>query len=291
MAKIIPISSPPKKGRKIIPSQKNNRRQELKSKRRLRTLLALVRTLLIMSLAGGAFWLLTLPKWVIRSGEDIEIEGNQFLSDDEVRSMMPLSYPQPVLTLSTENLKEKLKEKAPFEQIVISKAILPPEITVKVVERQPVAMALAPVFSPSQKKTKITRVGYLDEKGILVPNKFYQSIPDPEKSLPNFKIIGIPEQYLPYWPDLYSLISQSEVKITEINWQNPNNLILKTELGQVHLGPYTSQFPKQLMMLAKMKSLTKKVHPSQIIYLDLSDPNFPSFKPKKLPETDKKEKK
>lgn len=287
------LTATPSKPRNKNQTQRNTnvKRKELKKKRRKKALISIFRTLCLISLAGTAFWLLTLPKWVIRSAEDIEVEGNQFLSDDEVRTLVPLSYPQPLITLATEDLKAKLMANAPFEDIVINREILPPEITIKVVERQPVAMALAQVSSSSSPKTKITPIGYLDEKGILVANKFYQSVPNKEKILPNLKIIGIPEQYLPYWQDLYSLITQSEVKITEINWQNPNNLILKTELGTVQVGAYTSKFAEQLMMLAKMKSLTQKLHPSQIIYLDLTDPNYPSIKPKKLLETNKKAKK
>jgi cell division protein FtsQ len=281
MATIIPISS---HQRKNI----NDRRQQLKTKRTLRTFLAIVRTLSIASFAGGAFWLLTLPHWVIRSSDELKIEGNEFLSDGEVRTLIPLSYPQPLLTLSIEELTKKLKTKAPFEEIMIKREILPPEITIKVVERKPVAIALAPVLAKSGQKSHITPVGYLDSKGILVSNQYYQTVKDKEKILPVLKITGIPEQYLPYWEQLYALVSQSEVKIKEIHWQNPHNLILKTELGTVHLGAYTSQFPTQLMMLAKMKQLPQKVHPNQIIHIDLRDPDFPALKPQKAPNTAKK---
>jgi cell division protein FtsQ len=281
MATIIPLSSERRKNRK-------QRRQQLKTKRTLTTLLAVLRTLLIVSFAGGAFWLLTLPNWVIRSSEQLKIEGNEFLSEAEVRTLIPLSYPQPLLTLSIPELKKKLKTKAPFEEIFIKREILPPEITIKVVERQPVAIALAPTFSDSSKKRTIIQVGYLDAHGILVPNEFYQTLKDREKIVPLLKIIGMPEQYLPYWQQLYPLVSQSEVEIKEINWQNPNNLILKTELGTIYLGAYTSQFPSQLMTLAKMKKLTHNFPPSQVSYIDLSDPDFPSLKPKQAPKIDKK---
>ena len=71
------------------PTRLQYRRQELKSKRRLKTLLAGLRTLLITCLAGGMFWLVTLPKWVIRNSDDIDIKGNQFLCVDEIRSLVP----------------------------------------------------------------------------------------------------------------------------------------------------------------------------------------------------------
>lgn len=275
MATIIPISS----------NQKNrhtDRRRELKNKRTFRTLLGLIRTLLITGFAGGSFWLLTLPNWVIRDSKEIEVAGNKFLTVNEVRNLIPLSYPQPLLTLSTEKLTEKLETQAPFEDITINREILPPKITVKVVERQPVAIA----FAPMVKTSKIIQIGYLDAQGILVPNQFYKSVKD-KNTLPTFKITGIPDQYLPYWKNVYSLITQSEVKIKEINWQNPNNIIFHTELGIVYMGGNISQLTTQLMMLAKMKKLPQKVNPSEIILIDLSDPDFPSIKQKKPPETKK----
>lgn len=271
----------------ISSTQLKSRRQELKSKRRLKTLLVALRTLLITSLAGGTFWLVTLPDWVIRNSDEIEIEGNQFLSVEEIRSLIPLSYPQPLLQLSIEELTEKLKAKAPFEDISISRTIIPPSITIKIEERQPVAMAFAPVSSSPNHKAQVVKVGYLDAKGILVPKEFYQDASARGLKIPIFKVIGFPEQYLPYWEQLYGLINQFELKITEIDWQDPNNLILKTELGKVYLGAYTSKLPQQLTVLAKMKQLPEKVHPSQIIYIDLSDPQWPSIKQKTPPHSEK----
>lgn len=279
MAKIIPISSK----RTIRNTEINNRRKELKTKRTLNTILVIMRTLFIMSFAGGAFWLLTLPNWVIRSHDEIKVEGNKFLSEKEVKELIPLTYPQPLLTLSTEDLKEKLKAKIPFEDIVINREILPPQITIKVVERQPVAVAFASVVSPENKKVKITKIGYLDSKGIFVSSQFYHNLNNNKKLLPSVEIIGIPNHYLSYWQELYSLITQSSIKITKIDWRNPNNIILGTELGTVYIGPYTSQFPNQLTLLAKIQELPKKVNPNQIIYIDLTDPDLPSIKEKKTP--------
>ena len=76
------------------------------------------------------------------------------------------------------------------------------------------------------------------------------------------------------------MIQQSEVKINKIDWQNPSNLILITELGKVYIGSYTSKFPQQLTMLAKLRTITQKIPREEIIYLDLTDPELPSIKQK-----------
>lgn len=265
----IPISS----------NQLRNRRRELKTKRTLRSISVTLRTLAIIGFAGGAFWLVTLPDWVIRNKEQIEVEGNKFLSKQEVRSLIALSYPQPLLNLSTEALKKNLQDKPPFQEVTINREILPPQLKVQVLERQPVAIAWGAVINKETNKVTVTKLGYLDITGILVPNEFYKNIDEKKLPIPLFKVIGNYQNYRPYWQNIYSLIIQSEVKITEINWQDPNNLILKTELGTVYLGAYLeTKFPQQLMLLAKMKQLPKKIPLSQIKSIDLTDPEVPSVK-------------
>lgn len=274
MATTIPISS----------HELKNRRKKLKTKRTLQFLGTILRTLFLLCVAGGSFWLVTLPNWVIRNSEHIQVEGNEFLSDNEVRSLIPLDYPQPLLTLSIPELTEKMTKKIPFENIVINREILPPQISIQVVEREPVAIAIVPVLNNNSKKMILSKVGYLDKKGILISNQFYQNVQD-EKLLPTFKIIGNPEKYGPYWQNLFMFINQSTIKITEVDWQDPNNLILKTELGTIYIGAYSeSKFPIQLSMLSKMKSLKNKIYPNKIVYIDLSDPDLPSLKQNKIPK-------
>jgi cell division protein FtsQ len=93
--------------------------------------------------------------------------------------------------------------------------------------------------------------------------------------LPKLKVIGSPEYYRSYWTPLYQVVSRTPVKVMEIDCQEPANLILKTELGIVHLGPYTPQLAEQLKVLAKMRQLSKKMNSSQIAYIDLKNPATP----------------
>lgn len=261
----------------------SNKTKELKKERRLKAFLIITRTLLISSFALGALWLLVLPNWVIRSQNEIKVKGNQFLSEQEVRSLIPFSYPQPLVTMTIANLEQKLETNTPFSDVVITRKILPPELIIDVTERQPVAIAQTTRLENNQ--NKIIQLGYLDDQGILMENKFYQDIPQEKLKLPTLKIIGIPDQYLPHWQNLYSLVKLSEVKIKTIDWRNPTNLILDTELGKVHLGAYSlNTFPEQLKMLAKMKQLPQKISRDQILYLNLSNPDYPYVKEKPKPK-------
>ncbi|WP_017294668.1 cell division protein FtsQ/DivIB [Geminocystis herdmanii] len=266
-----------------------NRRDELKNQRRWRNFVSVTRTLLIMSLTGGMFWFLTLPDWVIKDSQQIDIEGNELLTNDEIRSLIPLEYPQSLLQLSIKDLRESLQKKVPLTNVVVTRALLPPNLTIRITEKKPVAMALAVQVSPETKKSALKEVGYIDIDGIFVSNELYQNLAQKPELKPPLKILGTPQMYLAYWTDFYDLLSQSSVKITQVDWQNPTNIVLSSELGKIYLGPYTSKFSEQLMVLEKLKNITGKVPKERIIYIDLTDPEIPSIKEKKPPKEDKKD--
>ncbi|HEY9621204.1 MAG TPA: hypothetical protein V6C78_12580, partial [Crinalium sp.] len=54
-----------------------------------------------------------------------------------------------------------------------------------------------------------------------------------------------------------------------------SNLILITELGTVHLGPFSAQITKQLQALDQMRELPSKVPLDQILYINLRNPASP----------------
>ncbi len=264
----------------ISTTRLKNRRDELKKQRQWRNFIIFIRTILTMSLFTGVFWFFTLPNWVIRDSKQVNIEGNNLLSDDEIRSLIPLNYPEPLLKLSTSDLKNNLQDVIPVSNVLITKQILPPSLTIQVVEKKPVAIAVAPKLSTKTKKMTNEAIGYIDKDGVFTSNKLYQNLKNKPQEIPSLKIIGNPQIYLAYWAQLYNLASQSKVKITTIDWQNPSNLILITDLGKIHLGSYTSKFSKQLMMLEKLKVITQKMPKERIAYIDLTDPELPSIKEK-----------
>ena len=63
--------------------------------------------------------------------------------------------------------------------------------------------------------------------------------------------------------------------MTEINFQDPTNLILKTELGNVHLGSPSNRLTEQIQALVQMRRLPNEVNPSNIDYIDLKNPAIP----------------
>ena len=71
----------------ISTTKLKNRRNELKKQRQWRSFITFVRIVLTMSLFGGVFWFFTLPNWVLRDSQQIDIEGNnciiKLLSDPD----------------------------------------------------------------------------------------------------------------------------------------------------------------------------------------------------------------
>ncbi|MCU0516958.1 MAG: FtsQ-type POTRA domain-containing protein, partial [Oscillatoria sp. Prado101] len=209
------------------------------------------------------------PAWVIHQPEQVVIEGNQLLSARTIRSLLPVSYPQSLLRLQPEVMAKQLESQAPIAKATVSRHLFPAGLTVTVKERYPVALTVPAAAGPA--------LGVLDENGWWVPLQSYTSL-EVSLQLPGLKVIGNPDQYRLQWPPVYEAVSRSAVKISQIDWQDPANLILKTELGDVHFGPYSSKFVEQLKVLDRMRQLPKHPRSPQISYIDLKNPASPTVK-------------
>jgi cell division protein FtsQ len=282
----------------VSQTELTQRRQKLRRQRRVRFFQASWRSLAVAGLAGGAVWAATLPAWVIRKPEQVTIKGNQFISAQTIRTLLPIAYPQSLLKIQPQAIVDALKLKAPISEATVDRQLFPPGLTVRIHERNPVAIAQPSLSGVSVSATKssplsanavqtnLTQPGLLDENGIWTPLETYTSLNQSFK-LPTLKVTGRLSHYRPYWATLYQMLSRSPVKVSEINWDDPNNLILKTELGFVHFGAYGSSFANQLKALDQMRRLPSHVNPSQVSYIDLRNPDSPfiqmNLNPSKTP--------
>jgi cell division protein FtsQ len=260
----------------VSQSELGLRRKQLQRARRLRVLQVGWQTLTAGTLAWGLVWVTCRPAWVIHQPEQVVIEGNQLLSAGTIRSLLPISYPQSLLRLQPEVMAKQLESQAPIAKAAVRRHLFPAGLVVTVKERYPVALTV-PAASPLASPSDPSRLGVLDENGWWVPLQSYTSL-ERSLQLPGLKVIGNPDQYRPDWPPLYAAVSRSPVKVSQIDWQDPANLILKTELGTVHLGPYSSKFVEQLKVLDRMRQLPKHPRYSQIVYIDLKNPASPAVK-------------
>jgi cell division protein FtsQ len=250
----------------------NTRRQALKNQRRWKFWQSIWRLLAVSGLAGGAFWLLSLPYWSLRDATQVQVEGNRLLSAEQIRGFLSLSYPQVLWKLPAQQLGDQLKATEPIAEAEVNRQLFPPTLTVVVKERQLVASA-----------TTVRGAGFLDAEGVWIRERFYRQA-GKNWQPPALQVLGFDPAYRPYWQQMYPLLAGSPVKISVVDWRNPQNLILKTELGTVYLGAYTPEFGQQLARLSQMRQLPTRVPLSRLTYIDLTNPAAPTLSVKADPK-------
>ncbi|MGL5060479.1 MAG: cell division protein FtsQ/DivIB [Microcoleus sp.] len=272
----------------VSETELGRRRQKLQRQRQLRFVALVWQTVAASAMAGGLLWWIAQPEWSIARSDQVKVEGNQWMSDKAVRSLVPLSYPQSLWGIQPQVVAQKLESMGPIAKAKVTRNLFPPSLTVEVTERLPVAVAQPAAVLRKEDKQK---VGWLDARGGWMPFDSYTSdkrstaasqtaagtvAQQHQGALPTLKVIGSIELYRAAWPKFYQVLSSLAVKVFEINWQNPDNLILKTEIGTVHLGPYSSRTAEQLKVLDRMRQLPKQMDSSKIAYIDLKNPNAPT---------------
>jgi cell division protein FtsQ len=268
----------------VSQAELTTRRKQLRRARRIKSFQAIWRSLFVGGMASSLVWAITLPDWVIRKPEQVVIEGNHFLSSQKIRSLLPLSYPQSLLQVEPQLIAKSLESQAPIAEATVSRQLVPPGLTIQVKERKPVAIALTNASQYTKTLQSDPSIGFLDEQGVWLPSNNYPQL-EQNLELSMLKVIGQNHLYRPYWSEVYQAVSHSPVKVFEIDWRNPANLILKTELGNVHFGPYSSQFTEQLLILDRMRELPTHIEPSQIAYIDLKNPKLPAIQMFKANDT------
>ncbi|MEH2071442.1 MAG: FtsQ-type POTRA domain-containing protein [Nostoc sp.] len=251
------------------------RRKKLRRQRQIKIIQAFWRTFAITSLASGLLWVTVQPVWVLKAPKQIVMKsGNKLLSDETTRSLLVLSYPQSLWRIEPSAIANSLKKQPTIANAIVRRRLFPPGLIIDIQERVPVAVTQTPTVQNQGTGSKKVTIGLLDANGVWIPLEKYTSL-NPNIKLPNLRVIGLPKQYCLYWTQLHQAVSQSPVKVMQIDCQNPTNLILKTELGNVHLGTPSPQLPEQIKVLAQMRHLTAKLNSSQIEYIDLKNPEFP----------------
>jgi cell division protein FtsQ len=124
--------------------------------------------------------------------------------------------------------------------------------------------------------------GFLDASGTIIPKNYYGRTL-PKTQLPSLEVLGYDRQYQQQWQKIYPLVDNLSIKVTAIDWRNPSNLVLKTELGQVYLGFYKDRLPQKLTALVQSRQLSSKIPLARILYIDLSNPDAPTVQLKPQP--------
>jgi cell division protein FtsQ len=179
------------------------------------------------------------------------------------------------MKVEPEILARQLRDRGPLVSAEVTRQLLPPRLNVRVQERVPVAVVLPVGSADRTSDTQYLQAGFLDAHGAWMPLASF-GIGAASPQLPALQLRGIQPQYQRYWPQIYETITSSPVAITEIDWQDPNNLVLETALGTVYLGPYSPELEQQLATLDKMRNLPDQLTDSEVARIDLSNPDAPS---------------
>ena len=234
----------------------------LKKQKKQQLYSALWRSLFISSLAATLFWLISLPYWQIKHKSQVKITGNHTVTKDTIYSLLALSYPQFIWSIPTKKLSQTLESAPPILTARVNRQILPPIITISLQEKVPVAIALSK-----------GKVGFLDDRGSWIPRQFYQNTTNNFSPF-TLRVINFQPQYAHYWAEVYKLINlYSDIDIFEVNWQDSENLRLKTELGMVYLGSPRFRLADKFAALASLQNLPAYLNQSQIDHIDLSNPD------------------
>jgi cell division protein FtsQ len=284
-----------------------DRRKHLRRQRRLMFLVATWRSLAIMGLTGTLIWAATLAEWKIYRPQQVVIRGNHLLSTEAILKLLPLDQAKSLLQLQPKSIAATLESTAPISRTTIARQILPTQLIIEVQERPPVAVVTCDRCTLLQHPTGTPAIAQgpasiwlLDQQGKVAPLSSYPSLQKSGK-LPPLKVLGlfkaapadaiaasgipalksaaqpvvIDSQRQFQWVTLYEILHRNPVKVSTIDWQSSSNLIIKTQLGTAHLGPFGSKFADQLQALDKMRKLPSQVSPQQLAHVDLRNPDAP----------------
>lgn len=249
------------------PPDIQERRVALKRQRQLKILQSFWRTILVATFTGGLAWASLLPQWGLQKPEELVIEGNEYLSRETIHELLAESTSEPVITLAPEKIKTILEQQAPIAQVTVARELYPSRLTIAVQESPPVAKTI-----PNPTTVHPLGEGYIDAKGRWMSQKKYQS----SENFPSdiIKVIGYQPHYRLQWAQIYPKLQAMSLDVQTVNWQDPANLILKTELGVVHLGGNIETLPQQLETLSQLKNLPQEVPPHQMRQINLKNPNL-----------------
>ncbi|MGC8453289.1 FtsQ-type POTRA domain-containing protein [Cylindrospermopsis raciborskii LB2897] len=272
------------------------RRRNLRRHRQMKILTAVWRILATSSIAGGMFWIILGPVWVITTpGQILMRSGNQLLPQKTVQRLLQFSYPQSLWRIRPAAIAQSLENQPIIAQAIVNRRLFPPGLNIEIQERLPVAMIQPSSKSnatncvsnsqvPSKKVTspaipcsqspKRDDINLIDASGNLIPWEKYNAF-NPQGKLPALKVLGSPEQYHPYWVAVYQAIQDNSLNVMEIDFRDPKNVIFKTELGTVHLGIPVVQLDQKIQRLREMGNLKAKFKSGEIVYIDLQNPDYP----------------
>jgi cell division protein FtsQ len=219
---------------------------------------------------AGSIWAICQIDWTISKPAQVRIEGNQYLSDTTIRSMLAISYPKSIVELGAEQLTTRSIEGGLMVDARVDRGIFPPHLTVQVRDFPPVARLIRELTSASSEL-------YIDERGLELPLASYRH--SVSQSLPTLQLRLPAQGACPQWIQLYRVVRTSPVAIGVIDCRDPQNLSLQTEVGKIRLGAIgdLARLTSQIQQLDRLRDWQKFTRDRDVEGLDLENPDRPKL--------------
>jgi cell division protein FtsQ len=245
--------------------QLKQHRRHLQRQRRHRLIQSLWRFICMSGMLTGAIWAICQIDWTISKPEQVRIEGNQYLSDTAIRSMLAISYPKSIVELGS----APSIERGLMVDVRIDRGLFPPHLTVQVQDLPPVARLVRDRTSEPQL--------YIDERGLELPISSYRQ--RVSQSLPTLQLRLPAQGTCPQWVPLYRVVRTSPVAIGIIDCRDPHNISLQTEVGKIRLGAIgdRARLTSQIQQLDRLRDWQKHTLDRDVDGLDLENPDFPKL--------------
>ncbi|MCF2970161.1 FtsQ-type POTRA domain-containing protein [Synechococcus sp. Nb3U1] len=214
------------------------------------------------------------PYWQIRQPEQIQVEGADWVDPAWIRSQLPLRYPLDIWQVQPAVLEGALlgspTQPSPIESVQVRRRLLPVGVIVQVRERQPIARAM-----------RDDQLGLVDIQGNWVALNSFRShaLDRSTRPLPQLELLGWESHTPEQWALLLKALQQLEIQIEAVDWQGGGAITLRTELGNVYLGPISDRLALQIQTLNQMRDLRRYCDctPDQIVHIDLTSPTVPTL--------------
>jgi cell division protein FtsQ len=245
------------------------KRRQSRQQRRIRAVKSLWRFGCMSAILGGLGWAISRSDWKISKAEQIRVEGNQYLTDSAIRSILAIPYPKLIMELAPAQLTTRLITKGSIASAKIDRGLLPPHLVVQVQDLPPIARVLPDHDTPLPI--------FVDERGRQLPISSYQ--PKILSSLPKLQLRLPSTGVCPDWAQLYQVIQTSPVTIGIVDCRDPQNLFLQTEIGKVRLGSagINDRSSERIQQLDRLRDWQKEAGSADVDYLDLENPDAPKL--------------
>ena len=225
---------------------------------------SLWRAAVVSTFAGTILAALFSPYWQIKERSQIQIKSDRFLNSLAIYDTLNIAYPQSILTVPTQQIKNQLEKVTVLQSVQVTKTIFPPSINIYLKERVPVVTAMSE-----------GKVGYLDHQGVWLDPQVY-NYQHPDVPLTSIKVVNFKSQYSKVWSQLYALINTyPTIEVREVHWNEQGDLLLVTKKHQIILGSDYALLNDQFAVLASFPASDNNYRLKGIIEIDLTNPQTP----------------